>query len=166
MPFWHNNQGRSPKEARAHFFALKAIQPNLKAALLLDGDNRSLPDREITADGLTILRWERYEAESYLLHPTSLERFLTAEKGSLFAKPAMDYMREQLPPAFFHLPLEASAFLRAEPASKTLLPDLLTKADVSISKSDYFLLARQMKPEEVPPEVGEKLNAIHHLLCS
>lgn len=164
LPFWHNNLGRSPKEARSHFFALKAIQPNLKAALLLDGDNRNLPDREITTDGLTILRWERYEAESYLLHPTSLERFLNAEKGFLSAKSAMEYMREQLPPVFFHFPLEASAFLRAEPASKTLLPDLLAKADVAISKSDYFLLARQMKREEVPPEVEEKLNAIQHLV--
>jgi hypothetical protein len=165
LPFWHNNQGRSPKEARAHFFALKAIQPKLKAVLLLDGDNRSLPDREITADGLTILRWERYEAESYLLHPTSLERFLNAEKaGPLFAKPAMDYLREQLPPAFFHSPLEASAFLRAEPASKTLLPELLAKADVPISKSDYFLLARQMKRDEVPSEVEDKLNTIFALV--
>jgi len=160
LPFWHNNQGRSPKEARAHFFAIKAIRPDLRAALLLDGDNRNLPDREIAADGLTILRWERYEAESYLLHPTSLERFLDTEKGPLFAKPAMDYLRDQLPPAFFHSPLEASAFLRAEPASKTLLPDLLAKAEVAISKSDYFLLAQQMRREEVPPEVEEKLNAI------
>ncbi|MFA7343594.1 MAG: AAA family ATPase [Terrimicrobiaceae bacterium] len=166
LPFWHNNQGRSPKEARAHFFALKAIQPNLKAALLLDGDNRTLADREITADGLTILRWERYEAESYLLHPASLERFLNAEKEPLFAKPALDYLREQLPPAFFHSPLEASTFLRAEPASKTLLPDLLAKADIAISKSDYFLLARQMKREEIPHEVEEKLNDIQHLVCS
>lgn len=166
LPFWHNNQGRSPKEARAHYFALKAIQPNLKAALLLDGDNRSLPDREITADGLTILRWERYEAESYLLHPASLERFLEAENGALFAKPAIDYLREQLPPAFFHSPLEASAFLRAEPASKTLLPELLTKADITISKSDYFLLAQQMRAEEVPPEVLEKLNTISRMVNS
>ena len=46
----------------------------------------ALPDREITADGLTILRWERYEAESYLLHPTSLERFLNAENGHPFCQ--------------------------------------------------------------------------------
>ncbi len=166
LPFWHNNQGRSPKEARAHYFALKAIQPNLKAALLLDGDNRSLPDREITADGLTVLRWERYEAESYLLHPASLERFVNAENTPLFAKLAMDYLREQLPPAFFHSPLDTSAFLRAEPASKTLLPEFVAKAGVAVSKSDYFLLARQMKREEIPPEVEEKLDAIHRLVCS
>ena len=165
LPFWQNNQGRNPKEARAHFFSLQAIRPTLKAVLLLDGDNRNSPDRELTADGLTILRWERYEAESYLLHPESLERFLSEEKGSLFAKPGMDYLREQLPPAFFHAPLEASPFLRAEPASKTLLPELLAKADVPISKSDYFLLAQQMKPTELPREVWNKLTAIQELVC-
>jgi len=76
----------------------------------------------------------------------------------------MDYLREQLPPAFFHSPLEASAFLRAEPASKTLLPVLLAKAEVAISKSDYFLLAQQMRREEVPSEVEDKLNAISNLV--
>ena len=125
-----------------------------------------MPDGEINPDALTILRWERYEAESYLLHPTSLERFLNAEKEPLFAKPAMDYLLEQMPPAFFHSPLEPSAFLRAEPASKTLLPSLLAKADVAISKSDYFLLALQMKREEIPTEVEEKLNAIQQLVCA
>jgi hypothetical protein len=164
LPFWHNNQGRSPKEARAHFFALKAIRPRLRAALLLDGDNRNLPDREITADGLTILRWERYEAESYLLHPASLQRFLEAEKGPLFAKPAMDYLREQLPPAFFHNPLETSAFLKAEPASKTLLPEVLSRACVTLAKSDYYLIAQQMRPEEIPTEVKDKLDAIFALV--
>lgn len=164
LPFWHNNQGRSPKEARAHFFALKAINPNLKAVLLLDGDNRNMPDREITVDGLTILRWERYEAESYLLHPKSLERFLNAEKEPLFAKPAMDYLREHLPPAFFNSPLETSDYLRSIPASKTLLPYMLAKAELAISKSDYFLLGQQMKKEELPYEVQEKLDAIHQLV--
>ena len=166
LPFWHNNQGRNPKEARAHFFALKAIRPELKAVLLLDGDNRNLPDRELAGDGLTILRWDRYEAESYLLHPESLRRFFEAECGGpLFAKPALDYLHEQLPPAFFNAPLEASAFLRAEPASKTLLPELLSRADVAISKSDYFLIARQMRPEEIPAELTENLNTIHHHVC-
>ena len=165
LPFWHSNQGRNPSEARQHFFALKAIQPDLEAVLLLDGDNRNLPDREITAAGLTILRWERYEAESYLLHPTSLERFLHAEQDPLFVRPAMDYLREQLPPAFFRAPLEASTFLRAEPASKTLLPELLSIASVPLPKSEYFLLAEQMKREEIPVEVEEKLNAIHRLVC-
>lgn len=163
-PFWHNNQGRSPKEARAHFFSLKAIRPDLRAVLLLDGDNRNMPDRELSTDGLTILRWERYEAESYLLHPESLARFLTNEKSELFAAASMAYLREQLPPAFFHKPLETSQFLRAEPASKTLLPELLARAGDTLSKGDYFLIAQQMKTEEVPPEVVAKLDEIQKLI--
>jgi predicted ATPase len=165
LPFWHNNLGRNPKEARAHYFSLKAVRPELGAVLLLDGDNRNLADREIGADGLSILRWERYEAESYLLHPESLQRFIAAEKGELFANAALTYLREQMPPAFFKEPLQASAFLRSEPASKTLLPQLLEKADMSIAKSDYFLIAQQTKLAEIPPEVSEKLDAIRAVVC-
>jgi hypothetical protein len=166
QPFWHNNQGRNPNEARAHFFSLKAVRPGLKAALLLDGDNRNLADRELFADGLTILRWERYEAESYLLHPESLDRFLTTEAGELFAAAAIGYLREQVPPAFFKNPLETSRVLRAEPASKTLLPELLKKADLKLSKNDYFQIAQQMRPSEIPAEVVDKLDAIHKIVSS
>ena len=162
FPFWHNNQGRSPKEARAHYFSLKAVRPGLRAVLLLDGDNRNMPDREISADGLTILRWERYEAESYLIHPSALERFVTQQKGELFAGAALRYLRDQLPPAFFKDPLQSSSFLRSEPVSKTLLPELLKQADLSkeITKSDYFLIAREMQASEIPQEVLDKLTEI------
>lgn len=164
LPFWQNNKGRNPKEARAHFFALKAIKPEIQSVLLLDGDNRNLADREITADGLTILRWDRYEAESYLLHPGSLERFLHREKGELFARPALEYLRSQLPPAFFTNPLETSNFLRSEPASKSLLPELFKRADLVLPKSDYLLIASQMRREEIPVEILEKLDAIRDIV--
>jgi len=160
MPFWQNNHGRNPKEARAHFFALKSIRENLKGILLLDGDNRTLPDRELTGENFSILRWERYEAESYLFHPAALERFVSREVGELLAKPALDYLREQMPPAFYNNPLATSAFLKSEPASKTLLPELLSRSGVQIGKSEYFLIAEQMLPDEIPVEVGEKLDAI------
>lgn len=164
LPFWQNNKGRDPKEASAHFFALKAIKPEIQAVLLLDGDNRHMPDRELTANGLTLLRWERYEAECYLLHPESLERYLHQVNGELFSKRALDYLREQIPPAFFSNPLETSHFLRSEPASKTLLPELLMRADLSLPKSDFFLIAQQMRADEIPGEVVEKLNAIEQIV--
>ncbi|MFZ4396037.1 MAG: ATP-dependent nuclease [Kiritimatiellia bacterium] len=166
LPFWHNNQGRNPKEARDHYFSLKAVRPDLRAVLILDGDNRAMPDRGSSVDSFTILRWERYESESYLLHPTALERFIVARKGELFANAALSYLREQIPPAFFKDPLQTSAFLRAEPVSKTLLPELLKKADLinEITKNDYFLMARAMEPSEVPAEVTEKLNAIQAIV--
>jgi len=165
LPFWHNNQGRNPKEARAHYFALKAVKSDLQAILILDGDNRNLPDREISADGLSVLRWERYEAESYLLHPASIERFIEKEKGELFAHQALNFLRDQMPPAFFKDPLRENAILRSEPASKTILPQLLEAAGVTIAKSDYFLIAAQMTPAEIPAEVSEKLAMIKALVC-
>ena len=132
----------------------------------LEGDNRNMPDREISADGLTILRWERYEAESYLIHPSALERFVTQEKGELFASAALRYLRDQLPPAFFKDPLQSSSFLRSEPVSKTLLPEFLKQADLSteITKSDYFLIAREMRKPEIPQEVLDKLAEIHQVI--
>lgn len=160
LPFWQNNQGRHPREARSHFFALKAIRPSIRAVLLLESEYKRLPDREVSADGLTILRWERYEAESYLLHPASLTRFLETENGTFFAKPALDYFWEQMPPAFFNSPLENSNFLRSHSASRTLLPELLNRAGLNLHKSDFFLLARRMKKEELPQEVTDKLTAI------
>jgi hypothetical protein len=71
-----------------------------------------------------------------------------------------------VPPAFFKNPLETSRVLRAEPASKTLLPELLKKADLKLSKNDYFQIAQQMRPSEIPAEVVDKLDAIHKIVSS
>ena len=52
-PFFHVNEGRNPREAKGHLFALHAIHPSIRGLLLLDGDNRGLPDHELIADGLS-----------------------------------------------------------------------------------------------------------------
>lgn len=163
-PFWQNNRGRSPKEARAHFFAMRSVADNLKGLLLLDGDNRQLPDHEVEGDNLTILRWKRYEVESYLLHPDALQRFLEREVGGLMSIQGMDYLRQQMPPAFFENPLAISPVLQAEPASKKLLPEVLQRAGASTRKSEYFLIAKQMLPSELPDEISQKLGQIHKRL--
>ncbi|MFT5239773.1 MAG: hypothetical protein ACI9X0_000739, partial [Kiritimatiellia bacterium] len=165
QPFWHNNKGCTPKEAHAHFFALKAVRKDFHGFLLLDGDNRGLPDSEVSAKGIQIGRWERYEAESYLLHPNALARFIEKESGALFVQPALDLLREEFPPAFFEAPLKISAVLRSEPASKTLLPQIMEKAEIHLPKNQYYLIARQMLPEELPLEVSEKLSAIYKVVC-
>ncbi|MFQ5652211.1 MAG: ATP-dependent endonuclease [bacterium] len=163
-PFWHGNQGRHPREARSHFFALKAIKPDYRGILLLDGDNRALPEHEISAEGLLIMRWRRYEAENYLLHPEALFRFVTrewsTESPDLFAQAGVDFLKEQLPPAVFSNPLQEHDYLNATPASKALLPAFFEAASVTISKNDYYQVAAAMKPEEIPQEVIEKLDII------
>ena len=75
-PFFHSNEGRNPREAREHLFALRAIYPGEQGLLLLDGDNRGLPEREISGPGLIIHRWKRYEIENYLLVPEALRRYI------------------------------------------------------------------------------------------
>jgi hypothetical protein len=160
MPFWKDNKGRQSKDAKTHYFALKSIHPKLKAMLLLDGDNRGMSDFESGGDGLEVIFWERYEAESYLLHPDVLRRYITKERGELIADGALKVLEDNLPPAFFKNPLALSPVLKAEPASKTLLPQILSDAGIDIGKGEYFLIAEEMRKEEIPSEVIEKLDAI------
>jgi len=138
-PFWHANQGRHPQEARGHFFALRAIRPQMRGVLLLDGDNRRLPEHEVRADGLEVLRWERYESEGYLVHPTALLRFIQSQALPLFCPVAERYLRDELPPAIYRDPLQTTDYLRATPASKTLLPKLFEAAQLEIGKKGICL---------------------------
>jgi hypothetical protein len=159
-PFWHSNQGRNPREAKSHFFAVRAVEPQTRGLLLLDGDNRNLADREILAEGLEIARWDRYEAESYLVHPEVLSRFLESQAGSSAADEALRYLTDQLPPAVYRDPLAPHDFWRSIPASKTLLPGLFKQTGVALSKAEYYLVAEQMRPDEIPQEVKEKLDRL------
>jgi predicted ATPase len=159
-PFWHNNQGRNPKEAKSHFFAVRAVEPRAKGLLLLDGDNRDLPDREVLTEGLEVARWDRYEAESYLVHPEALARFVESQSMALMAGVALKYLADQLPPAVYRAPLAPHDFWRRVPASKTLLPSLFAQTDIKISKEEYYLIAEQMTAEEIPAEVREKLDRL------
>ncbi len=159
-PFWHANRGHHPQEARAHFFALRAICPQIRGVLLLDGDNRGLPEHEVGADGLVVLRWERYESESYLVHPVALCRFIQPQALPLFCPVAEKYLRDQLPPAVYRDPLQTTDYLRATPASKTLLPEFFNAAQLPIGKKEFYLIAEQMQPGEVAQEVRAKMDAI------
>lgn len=159
-PFWHINQGRNPREARGHLFALQALKPGMKGLLLLDGDNRDLPEREVMANGLAVERWKRYETESYLFHPVALRRFVESRVEPLFGQSAENYLIDQTPPAVFRDPLASHTFWESTPVSKTLLPEFLKAAHVRVSKSEYYLIAEQMKQEEIHPEVSVKLDSI------
>ena len=160
-PFWHNNQGSHPREARAHFFALRAIKPSILGYLLLDGDDRNLPDREVTAEGLTIGRWTRYEAENYLIHPSTLFRFVEAQNGPLFASAGDTFLRDELLPGeVYRNPLDKHEYLNNTPASKAILPRFFQKTQVDLKKNEYYRVAEQMRPEESATDVKVKLDEI------
>ncbi len=160
QPFWHANQGRNPREAKGHFFALRAIKPGIGAILLLDGDNRGLTDHEVAADGLAIARWERYEVESYLIHPEALMRYIQSKVPPLFSEQGRKYLQDQLPPAVYRDPLQHHDYLASTPVSKSLLPGLFKAVGMDISKPEYYLIAEQMRPNEIDPEVAQKLDRI------
>jgi ABC-type dipeptide/oligopeptide/nickel transport system ATPase subunit len=159
-PFWHGINGSDPKEAKGHFFALQSLKASIKGVLLLDGDNRNKEDREVGAEGLSILRWRRYESESYLCHPEALRRYVESRVLPLFVGGAMNFLGDQLPPAVFRNPLNEHDYFKSTPVSKTLLPTFFETAGLEIGKSEYHLVARQMKRNEIPLEVVEKLDFI------
>ncbi|MBU4359636.1 MAG: AAA family ATPase [Actinobacteria bacterium] len=166
-PLWHSIRGSNPKEAKGHFFALRAVKPEIRGILLLDGDNRGRPDREVSTAGLAILKWKRYEAENYLVHPDALIRFVRGNQPDLFkdasASKGEDFLRSQLPPVVYQKPLSDHEFLESTPASKTLLPGFFKAAGLNVTKNEYYQIAAQMKPEEIPEEVVEKLDEIARL---
>ena len=135
-PFWHSNQGRNPREARGHFFALRAAGRELPGVLLLDGDNRGLPDREVATEGLAIERWTRYEAESYLMYPEALVRFVVSRTMPLFADLARSFLRDQLPPAVYRDSLGHHDFWVNNPVSKTFLPAFFQEVRLPVSKAE------------------------------
>jgi hypothetical protein len=151
-------------EARPHFFGLKAIRPQVKGVLLLDGDNRNLPDREVSADNLTILRWRRYEIENYLLHPQALLRFVEGPEPDLLSgvkrRNGEAFLKENFPPPALTDPLKDSDYLVATAASKSILPEFLEKTETKLSKKDYFQIAAQMRQDEIHLEVKAKLDSM------
>ena len=167
-PFFHSNEGRNPREAKNHLFALRAILQGAQGLLLLDGDNRGLPEHEIAGAGLTIHRWTRYEIENYLLIPAALQRFIAGDPGDLFstaqAESGLNFLRQQLPPQTFVNPLEDNATVTAVRASKDILPQAFSAAGRNLEKEDYFLVAEKMLPAEIHPEVRAVLDQIVALL--
>ena len=166
--FWYTMNGRNPQEAKNHFFALREVKPDIKAVILLDGDNRRYNDHDVGADDMAVLRWRRYEAENYLLHADVLARFVEGASPDLFTTAAagkgMAYLKNELPPAVLNNPLVEHPFLNSEPASKTLLPRFFEAAGTPLPKKEYYQIASQMLPEEIPGEVREKLDAIYDQL--
>jgi predicted ATPase len=169
--FWRKTvsqprQGAEGISARQHFEALRLITPDARGLELLDGDARvEIQPTPITGQGLQRTRWRRYEIESYLLHPASIERFVASVVGEAAAAPHVaavrQYYEENFPPAFLRDPQGDHPFLNGIKARTELLPPLLTAGGLpGFDYTRYFQIAEQMRPDEIHPEVIEKLDAI------
>lgn len=151
--------------ARRHYDAITLVReiPGLE---LLDGDARAeIQATSITGVGFQRLRWRRYEIESYLLHPTSLERFVRTQVGEGAAEQHIEDLRrhfqDTFPGAVLRDPLGDHALLNGVKARTELLPPALTAAGLpAFPYTRYHEIAALMEPDEIHPEVKEKLDLI------
>ena len=152
--------------AREHFAALQLVREDISGLELVDGDGHSdIRDSPITGMGLQRLRWRRYEIESYLIHPDALARFVEAEVGTDSVGPHIDdmlaYWHDRFPPSVVRAPLGDDVYLNSTKARTLLLPSLLEAAGLhGLPYTRYHEIAARMLPQEIHPEVYDKLDAI------
>lgn len=151
-------------KAREHYEALRLVR-DLPALELVDGDAREdIRPTDITGSGFQRLRWRRYEIESYLLHPAALARFIAHTVGEQAEPHLRDleaYLQANYPPPWLKDPLSDSDFLIGTKARTKLLPPILRAAGLpELPYTRYHEIAALMLPEEVHPEVREKLDGI------
>ncbi len=163
--------GASGIHARDHYEALQLVRPDLPGLELVDGDaRREIGPTEITGRGLQRLRWRRYEIESYLVQPTSLARFVEEQIGSgeasrLAREDLRRYLERTFRLEFIENPAAedplVEAYLEQRKARTEVIPPILAAAGLpAFPYTRYHEIAAVMKPEEIHPEVVEKLDAI------
>ncbi|MEJ0036601.1 MAG: AAA family ATPase [Gammaproteobacteria bacterium] len=155
-----------------HWEMMKLVRPNLPALELLDGDSQNGAQDRVTGDASAMqrLRWRRYEIESYLLHPSGLRRFLQLQLGGeAAAATAVNAMGAAIVNLFgegFAADPTATNelvenYMRTIKASETTLPAWLHEAGLpEFPKSRFAEIAQTFAPEDVHPEVREKLDQI------
>lgn len=168
--FWkpatiENRPGAQGVSARDHYNAIQLVR-ELPGLQILDGDARpEIQSTPITGKGFQRARWTRYEVESYLLHPEALARYVESKVGTAGAPPHLEDLRrhleDTLPPAVLRDPLGNHEYLNATKARTKLISPALQAAGLpEVHYTSYFEIAAVMKPGEIHPEVGEKLDAI------
>lgn len=163
---WEPRSGAEGVKAQDHYEVLKMVRDDLPGLVLIDGDaNPNIKSTSITGKGIQRLRWNRYEIESYLLHPESLKRFVALQVGEEAAAPHLQdlqrHFEENYPPPFLKNLLEDIPYLRNTKARTELLPPALEAAGLpGFPYTRYHEIASVMNPDEIHPEVTDKLNKI------
>ena len=171
-PFWkptvsETRTGGRGIKAQDHFESLLLAQEDTRGVQVSDRDgNENTPDSSTAFDGrLLKLCWRRYEIENYLIHPDVLARFIGETVGSNAALAKTDAMqaemRKHLPGDVVDEPLEDGDVLIDTKIRKSILPGILDTAGLpSLPYTRYAEIAAVMLPDEIHPEITEKLNAI------
>jgi hypothetical protein len=141
---------------------LREAVPELKGIAIFDHLDKSLQ-----SGALIETMWNRREIENYLPIPEVIERYVNQQPVDLFKRHDLSVMnkmiQDYIPPAA--LRDRSESWWRDEKISDVL--DKIFKKyfqslnmPVLMDKSKYFELVLMAKPEEIDPEIKEKLDAI------
>lgn len=162
-PFWRATAEEKKHFAKNHFSALRLMVPDLRGIELRDGDGKlseAVPSKKQNVpQGMQSLRWDRYEIESYLIHPEVLFRFVENDCGRGSADKARMYMKDNLTPALFQDPFHTSPLLQ-QTKGKDILSPILQQAGSNLKETEYYRIVQYMTKEDVHPEITDKLDAI------
>jgi hypothetical protein len=170
MPFVHYIQSNEPGKARDHFYALREANERIRGVALFDHIPNPLNDSPFLLE----LMWQRREIENYLSSEAILVRYVAGpeiEANDMFQGEERDQriaaMRRCIASieqavATLGRPSVWSAEIKAtddflEPVFKLYAESM--KSTV-LRKTRFHELASVMRPEEIAPEIVEKLDAI------
>lgn len=184
QPFWRGKQhpirpGGTEVPPREHFDALQLVRENICGIWVIDSDGKGrIPASDVPEVGkLNRIAWNRYEIEAYLMHPAVLARFIDDKVGSggldavrrilvgAFDRMAGAGLGEQIADAFIANPSSPAeiveTFLAKKKARTEVIGAILEEGGVhGFHYTNFGEIALMMRPEEIHPEVIEKLDFI------
>ena len=173
-PFVHY-VGNQLAAASAHYHGLREALPDLQGVALLDRLDAGPPDDA----RLPLLTWERREIENSLCSPATLDAYASSsarayadEMGPLFAPPEIERRGQAMREAIGQVESAMATLGRGSPwdADAKVSDDFLTPLFAAyfgslgppnlMDKSSFHSLVEHVPLEEIPAEVGAKLDAI------
>ncbi len=155
-------EGRGNLErCKSHFQCLRQIDPTVRGTMIVDRDDRPLTSRSDNLPGCRLFQWKRREIENYLVHPGTIHRYLK-RKHMLFAGPEISVVQEVFGKTFsseYDYLIDDQEVI-ADLAGSRFLVNLFAKLSEPLEKSDLYLLAAEMLPEEIHPDVVAALDVI------
>lgn len=169
-PFLHTVDGNDPQKSRDHFYGLREAKTNLIGIALFDRINKELASNTPLVETM----WRKREIENYLCSEAVLMRYaLSTDNDDLFSSAESsrreEAMRSSIAEVVSAQQIALEGFDPWSPDTKATdsfldplfrryfdklgLPNLLRK-------TNYHELARFVTPEEIAPEVQEKLDMI------
>lgn len=176
---WNPGDDSRGIKAQTHFSALQLVNDRITGILFQDADGKKRVPLSDAPEPMKLNRiaWSRYESESYLVHPGTMERFIDSqlgEGGNAAVKQALTQLfNEYLGPSSgaqvatdfiadpLHPPQAVENYLKEIKARTTIINGIMQEGGIhGMDYTRFSEIAAMMKPEEIHPEVIEKLDFI------